>query len=332
LFVDSHKKRELKGISLTASILSWKTLIAVVVAALIIYSFSRGFKGEDLKRLSEHLHRINPVLYVSAFLAYYTAYLFLGLRYKVLLGNSGIKITFRRAVLACFMSAAANAALPTKVGDVYRAYLVRKHSGAPMAAALGVTVGERVLDLSFVCGWLFLLSWVLFRHHSSPVVSRIVESSLYLFVVIILIVILLLLPSTRYSLLVLFPRHARAHVTHFIDGITGSLKGNWPGLIALTAGVWAMESLRLYLVIIALGVSLTIPQVVFTVMASIVLASIPVSFSGLGFVEGGITGLLMLFGMDQALGLGIIICDRIISFISLIVLGFISFLFIREAS
>jgi uncharacterized membrane protein YbhN (UPF0104 family) len=203
---------------------------------------------------------------------------------------------------------------------------------APVVQTLGVTIGERVLDLTFVCGSFFLMSWILFGHGSNVIVRSIIESSLYLLAIVILILILLLIPRSRNSVCAVFPIRARPYAIQFIRGIIGSLRGNWFGLILTTAGVSAMECLRFYLVTVALGVDMTIPQVIFTVMATILLASIPISFSGLGFVEGGITDLLKLFRIDAVVGLGIIICDRLISFVSVVVLGLISFLFVKGAS
>jgi uncharacterized protein (TIRG00374 family) len=330
--VDSNKEKDVMGVSFTRAFLSWKTLAAVIIAAVIIYTFFHGFKREDLIRLGAYLHHVSPIAFAFAFAAQYLGYVFLGIRYKMLLENCEVKISLWQATVTCLMGAAANAALPTKLGDFYRAYLLRKHSNVSVGQGLGVNIGERLLDLAFVFGLFLIMTRILFAHGSNAIVNGIIESSSYLFGVAVLILILLLIPATRHIVLAIFPRRVRPFVTQFIDGATGSLGHRWFYLTVATAGVWAMESTRLYLVTVALGVHMTIPQVVFTVMATTLLASIPVSFSGLGLVEGGITDLLKLFRLDAALGLATIMCDRLISFASIIVLGFVSFLFVKEAS
>jgi hypothetical protein len=330
--VDSHKQEAAKDVSLARSFLSWKTPAAVIVAVFIIYAFFHGFKREDFVRLSGYLHRLNPAAFALGFASYYLGYLFLGLRYRLLLDNCGVKIPLWQGTITCFMGAAVNAALPTKVGDFYRAYLLRKHSHVPVGQGLGANIGERILDLTFVFGLFFAMSRFLFAPGSNIIVSRIIGSSLYLFGATILALILLIVPATRNIVLAIFPKAVRTFATQFINGVTGSLRRNWFWLIATTAGLWAMESLRLYLVTVALGVSMTFPQIVFTVTATTLLASIPVSFSGLGLVEGGIVDLLELFRLDPVLGLATILCDRLISFVSVVVLGFFSFLFVKGAS
>ena len=176
------------------------------------------------------------------------------------------------------------------------------------------------------------MSKFLLRDQSSTVVVKIIGFSSWLLGLAALALILLIIPKTRRLVLAILPLPIRRHADHFIDGAAGSLRCNWFKLILATAGLWAMECVRLYLVTIAIGATMSIPQVIFIVMAATLLASIPFSFSGLGFVEGGITSLLLIFHLNEALGLATIICDRIISFASVVVLGFLSFLFVKSAS
>ncbi|MCX6647552.1 MAG: lysylphosphatidylglycerol synthase transmembrane domain-containing protein [bacterium] len=330
--VENNGESKAKEVSLARAFFNWKTLAAVIVAGVIVYAFFHGFKREDLEMLAGHIQRMNLVAFAFGFLTYYMAYFFLGLRYKLLLENSGAKISLWQGIITCFMGAATNAAVPAKVGDLYRAYLLNKHSNIPVGQGLGANMGERILDLAFVFGIFFVMSRLLFAQGSSVLVSRLIESGSYLLGAAILVLILLLVPSTRNLTLAIFPGRARDFAKKFTEGVTGSLHRNWHWLIASSAGLWAMESLRLYFVTKALGVEMTVPQIIFTVMATTLLASIPVSFSGLGLVEGGITELLKIFRLDAALGLAVIICDRLISFVSVVVLGFISFLFVKDAS
>ena len=328
----NNKAGKIKTLSLAGEFLSWKTIAAVIVAFLIIYALFRGFKRADLITFIDYFHRMNIPAFALGFVSYYIAYLFLGLRYRILLGNCGVKISLWRAALTCFMGAAINAGLPTKVGDFYRAYLLHKHSNVPVGQGLGANIGERIFDLTFLLGLFIVMSHILFGHGSNVIVNRLIVSGLYLLGLVVLVLVLLLVPATRNSILAVFPVKVRVFVTQFADGVTGSLGHNWFWLIAATVGLWAMESLRLYFVTVALGAHLTIPQIIFTVTATTLLASIPVSFSGLGFVEGGMTGLLKLFRIDTALGLATILGDRLISFVSVLILGFLSFLFVKDAS
>jgi len=333
--VNRIKEREIREISITRVFLSWKTLAAVIIAAIIIYAFFHGFKKEDIIRLGSYMRQINPAVFALAFVSYYLGYVFLGWRYKILLKNCGVDISIWRGTITCLMGAATNAALPTKVGDLYRAYLLRKYEQVPVGQGLGANMGERFLDLAFAFSSLFIISQFLFTwatQGSNIVIHLIIASSSSLLGLITLVLILLLIPATRRLVLAIFPGRTRLFMTGFINGVTGSLHHNWPWLILSTAMVWAAESLRLYFVTIALGVVMTIPQIVFIVMATTLLAAIPISFSGLGLVEGGATSLLKLFRIDTALGLATIICDRLISFASVVVLGFIAFLFIKDAS
>jgi len=326
------KETDAGEISLGRAFLNWKTVVALIVAGLIVYAFSRWFGKEDLVRLRGYLHGINPGLFALGFLVHYVAYLFLGLRYTLLLKNCGVKISLWQGILTCFMGAATNAAVPGQVGDLYRAYLLRRHLNVHVGQGLGANMAERILDFAFVFGLFFIMSWVLFGRGSDALVSRLLELGLYMLGAAVLVLVLLLVHPTRRLVLSIFRGKVREFVGKFIDGITGSMQRNWEWLIATSAGVWAMESLRFYFVSNALGVHMTIPQIIFTVMATTLLASVPVSISGLGLVEGSATALLTIFRIDAALGLAIIIVDRLISFVSVAVFGLAAFIFFKRAS
>jgi hypothetical protein len=98
-----------------------------------------------------------------------------------------------------------------------------------------------------------------------------------------------------------------------------------PRLVIVTGLIWATEATRLFLVVQALGlpgVHLGISGAFFVALSASLLTAVPLTPAGIGFVEGGIVGLLTLvYGVAQTDALAITLVDRAISVLSIIVLG-----------
>jgi uncharacterized protein (TIRG00374 family) len=118
----------------------------------------------------------------------------------------------------------------------------------------------------------------------------------------------------------------------FEEGVFGALKARQlPVLIALTVAVWMTESLRLYLVVQALGfpdVSLGLSGAVFVALIGSLLTAVPLSPAGLGIVEAGVVGVLTVaYGVPLPEATAIALLDRVISVFSVIVVGSITYFF-----
>jgi uncharacterized protein (TIRG00374 family) len=106
-----------------------------------------------------------------------------------------------------------------------------------------------------------------------------------------------------------------------------------PRLILYTGGVWLLEGFRLFFVIQALGhdgLALGLSAIVFVALASSLLTALPITPAGLGVVEGTITVVLTFFGIDKNLGSAVTLLDRLINFWSIVVFGFILYLFSKR--
>ena len=86
---------------------------------------------------------------------------------------------------------------------------------------------------------------------------------------------------------------------------------------------WSSEIIRLFLVAEALGFSLSIPLVILVTLGAAMLTLVPITPGGLGVVEGGTTGLLLLSDAvdTKTAAFSIIILDRSISWLSIIVVA-----------
>ena len=72
--------------------------------------------------------------------------------------------------------------------------------------------------------------------------------------------------------------------------------------------------------------TLSLSAIIFVALASSLLTALPITPAGLGVVEGTITVVLTLFGIDKNLGIAVTLLDRLINFWSIVVGGFILYL------
>jgi glycosyltransferase 2 family protein len=115
----------------------------------------------------------------------------------------------------------------------------------------------------------------------------------------------------------------------FEEGTLGSFK-SIEVIAVFTLAAWLFEALRLFTVAHALGGGS--PQLanfgfvtgVFAAVAASILTLVPTP-GGLGAVEGGVTGILILAGLTPGLALAIVIMDRIVSYWALILSGAVTY-------
>jgi uncharacterized protein (TIRG00374 family) len=104
-------------------------------------------------------------------------------------------------------------------------------------------------------------------------------------------------------------------------GALGSFKARQLPL-QFTLGVigWALEIGRVYFVAESLGLDIGFFVIMSAALTIAVLSTIPTP-GGFGFVEGGLTGVLIFLGLGHTEALTLTIVDRSISWISIIITG-----------
>ena len=268
----------------------------------------------------------NPALYVLAIAVYYLSFVFRGVRWQVLLANAGEVRKTRRLAPLILASFFVNCVVPAKMGDVYRAYLGRVRERIPGSKAFGTVVSERLLDLCVLMTLLLASGiWVFHKRSSATLIPYVVGGGLLCAFGIGAILLMRAGRGTR--ILRLLPEGIFRRYESFRIGAVSSL-GRWPTLLGLTVAVWCCESGRLGLVIAALGLSAQVgpSQFVLVALVAALLTTIPFTPGGLGLVQAGVaTSLIIVAGIDKTAALSVALLDGSISYLSLLVFGFVAF-------
>ena len=122
-------------LALSKKLLNWRTLVPLVIVIAAIAFFVRQ-EHIDPQKTWTAIRSANVIFLLAAFVVYYLSFPLRALRWRLLLENvgytqaNGVKLPkFWKLVEIIFISWFANAIVPAKLGDLYRAYLLRQEAG-----------------------------------------------------------------------------------------------------------------------------------------------------------------------------------------------------------
>ncbi len=287
----------------------------------------------DLGETARSIRGANPWLYVLALASYYASFIARGARWRLMASNVGVHRveggrlpSLGACSLMILLGWFANSIGWLRVGDAYRGYVFAEASRSSFSQSLGIIVAERVIDVAGVFALLLLAAGGLLLSRGVEPSATFLAASLVL--ALIGAAALLLMARYGHWWSSRLPARWREAYAQFHQGAIGGFK-QVPLVGALTVLGWLLEVGRLYLVVQALGFSLGVPMVVFVALANAVLTTVPLTPGGVGVVEPGVVGLLVLT-VPRSAAVSIILIDRSISYLSIIVFGAAAFL-IRQA-
>ena len=320
-----------QGFSLKDRFLKPRTLVSLALAlAIIVFAFH----GLDIniRETWAQMRQVNPWLYVLAFASFAATFPIRAIRWRLLLRNADFPIAQGRHSWASTpamteyigLSWFANCVVPAKLGDAYRGYLLKHNGNVSFSRTLGTIVAERLLDMVMLFTLLVLSGWSVFG-------TRLPEGTgvVFIFGLVLVVAIVGGLATMRFLSPVIrrfMPARFRNTYALFESGTLGALKARaLPSLLGLTVLVWLFESLRLFLVIEAMGgLNLSIPSIVFVTLMSLFVTTIPATPGCLGLVEASIAGVLKLalFVIVEPFEAEVVLLDQLISFWAIVVFGF----------
>jgi len=322
-------------LSIGKRLLNWRTLVPLVIVVVALLYFAKQAHINPQQTWAA-IRAAHTWFLLAAFLVYYLSFPIRTLRWQFLLQNvgytkaNGVHLPrFPKLLEILYISWFANVIVPAKLGDLYRAYLLRTETGLPASRTFGTVLAERLLDL-LVLLMLFIPAVLISLHENLPA-----QLHAGLFVTLGLVVLgaiaLFILRAYPQQVARLVPARFRAHYNHFQEGTLGSFR-RVPRLGALTVGVWACESLRFFFVALAFGLitgSLLhiVAASLFIALGEALLTVVPFTGGGVGLVEGGMFAMIALFTANTSQAAAAILTDRTISLFSILVFGFIVFMF-----
>jgi uncharacterized protein (TIRG00374 family) len=317
------------AVPLTDRLRDRRTQASIIVPAIVLLLFVVALPGFELDTLVGHVLGADPAWLVAAFVVYYIGFPLRGYRWSLLLRGIGARVGVRDSTEIIFVSWLVNSVVPAKLGEVYRAWLLKVNYPVSLSSTFGTIFIERMFDIfAIVILGLGAAFWS-FRTGLDETVRAIMFLGIVVVVVIAVGLVTLRNFGRRLVERLPLPQKATELYERFEAGVFSMDRRTLPTIALLTLLIWTTEAIRLLFVTYALGfeISLGISGAFFVALVASLLTAVPFTPAGLGIVEAGIVGLLtVVYQADPNEAAAIALVDRAISVLSVIVLGFIAYL------
>ncbi len=316
--------------TLRQRVLSLPTLIAIVIGAILLgFAMWRIFDFE-WDEVWSNIKNVHPGKYLLAVALYYMSFWFRGLRWRLIartadIGGDNGKNVPGTIVLSgiILMGWFANSVAFLRLGDAYRGWALAKEAKSDFPSSLGTVLAERVQDMAAVLILVLSAAIWLSIEGDSKVPGWVVFAAFAL--VGALILGLLVMRVAGDGLSRRLPGRFGTAFINFRRGTLSSFSGrDIPLQLVLGIVGWLLEIARFYFVADAMDIDISFGIVMFAALANAMLTTIPTP-GGFGFVEGGLTGLLILFGRTDNEAISLVAVDRTISWLSVVFFGGILF-------
>jgi uncharacterized membrane protein YbhN (UPF0104 family) len=272
------------------------------------------------------VRQANPFFLGVAFVLWYGAFIVRGWRWGFMISSSGIAAEPGRRVLPLgdlaqivLLAYFANSLAPAKLGDAYRAYLLRQDGGIPFSAGVGTIVAERIVDAMMLvivlAGAVAVVFGGALPEQASPTIA------LGALVFCAGATGLVLLWIARDLILRLLPNAFREIYLRLQQAIFGSLARPLP-VFGLSLLLWLNDGMRVWFVSRSIDAGIAPSVAILVAVMSALLTVIPFTPAGLGVVELGVGSILVsVLGVDPVVAGSIIVLDRVVAFWSLLLVG-----------
>jgi uncharacterized protein (TIRG00374 family) len=313
--------------ALRRRLLSLPTLISLAIAASFIFLLASRF-DLDWGRTWENVRGIDLRLYALALALYYFSFVFRGLRWRILASNAAIDsdpgvelpstLRFSQLIIIGWF---VNSIGWLRVGDAYRAYGLSTISGGNFSLSLGTVLAERVTDMVTVLALVAVaVVWFSATRESAGVYYI---AFVALAMAAALGGLLVAMKGYGHRLARLLPSRFEEAYDRFQQGALGSLQ-QLPAVFVLGMAGWLLEAGRMYFVVNALDLEISLPLVLIVALGGAILSTVPTP-GGIGAVEPGLTSLLV-FGMERSDAASVVLIDRTITYVSVLIIGGLVFL------
>lgn len=313
------------GPSLWRRALSARTLVSFGIAAAILWFVIRRL-DVDPAALFAQVRQANPLFLAAAAFLWYGAFFVRGWRWGFMIRNAGaadgpgqrvppVPDLAGIIVLAYF----ANSLVPAKLGDAYRAWLLRRDGGVTLSAGFGTILAERLVDAMMIvvvlAGSALAVFGTRMPEQATPALllgGGVLAGGAFGLGVMWL---------TRDAIMRILPERLREAYTRLQGAVFGSLRRPLP-VFGIGLLLWLGDGMRVWFVTRSLDAGISPAIAIFVAVMSALLTVVPFTPAGLGVVELGVGSVLIgVLGIDPVVAGSIIVLDRLITYWSLLLVG-----------
>ena len=314
-------------------IFSLPTLLSLGVAGAFIFFIANGIDLDWSETLA-NVRDMEAWPYIIALALYYLSFVFRGYRWKILARSAAKKTdpegtTIRLPSILRFsqliiMGWFVNTIAWLRLGDAYRAWAFSDDSKGGFSWGLGTLLAERALDMATVAVLIVIAILAATATTDNAALQYLLIAAAAMATGLVGLLAAMRLFGMRLA--ALLPGTLQRIYRGIHQGTLGSIELRQLPLLTLLSVIgWGLEAARLYFVIDALGLTLSLPMVMIVALGHALLSTVPTP-GGIGAVETGMTGLLVL-SMPKSDAASVAVLDRSITLLSVMVFGGVIFLF-----
>jgi len=244
--------------------------------------------------------------FLLAIATYYVSVFLFAIRWKYVLRGTGVDVPLLELFKANLAGLFMNNITPMSRGggELLRMVWVSKLRGVPMGVSAVTIVYERILE-------------------SIPVMVMVGIGFLYFttseaLVLIPLLVGLVLIWFRWERFIELTLRLFRVDLSEKdMERIIALRRCSNANIVGIGASslVWILDVMRLKLITLAFGLSVSVPVLVFVSVVNLILGIAAFTPGGIGVVEGGLVGTLTYVGLPPTLAISVVVLERFISYV-----------------
>lgn len=305
--------------------------LSLILLGILVFIVNQAIEVKNLPAIILNFPKEQLLLLVAISL---TISVLKAWRFLILLKNSDINITFIQTLKA-FMASQAISPLPG--GESVRGILIHKETGEKLHKTAGPVITQAYLEL-LSATFLALIGSLVFSFLRIPIFSFLILMLLLAFIINSKKALKLL--RKKLSKAIIFNKildkliEAQKSIrNNFIDEDTNLPDKVLVQSFALSLLTNILGGCLILLIAKYYGINLNIFQSIFINSASIIIQGLgTISPGGLGFTEGGMTGILLTYQVPLSKAIAIVLLYRLMTLILSIFLGLIFLLIFYSRS
>lgn len=301
-----------------------KVILGIVISVVLVWLSVRGIKLQDVLNDLEEIKLSYVFLFVLIMFSmqYLRSY-----RWGVILQPLE-KIDQLSLFSVTCVGFLAIAAIPARIGELARPYLISRRSSITMSAALGTVIVERILDMLTVLAMAIIVlffvdlpSWIV----KSSIIFSLIALGVFGFIIFLIMrreaalkfinIILNRLPGK-------FANKIDELIHHFIDGLEIITNVRlFLYLLIISIVIWLMDVLAIYVLLQAFDFDLPVIAAFVAMIIVIIGIAIPTAPGFIGNWHYACVLSLGLFGLPRADALSFAVVNHFLSMALVLVFG-----------
>ena len=285
----------------------------------------------------------NPIYILLAILLQVITYFLYTFRWEFILKSDDKKFPLKQLLPMVLLSLAVNNITPSGRGggEPVRAYLLSNESEETFSQSFATVVTDRALDtVPFILLAIITIISLIYTMNVSPIILAIMIIAVILIVVVVAIIIFMSINEkfgikvtnwiTKIALKTFKkrdPEHLKTRIQDSVTGFQSTMRTLTTNKRLLAIGlplsilIWAMEILRVYVVFLAFGCTVSPFLVGEIFIVSSLVGMIPLLPGGLGAIDGFMIILYRSSGISASISAASTVIERLISFWMTTIIG-----------